>query len=195
MALNSDAILATRAYKGWRKAFAAANAMPLDTVVYGADITGYTEFGYTSGGLNLSVDQTRNEVRMDQSFFAIRNPLSEVNFTLGTEMGEISAGNFLFATGLGSLTTVAPAAGVRGHDDWALTDNFTDAQYTVLFDIQQNDNEAFRVAMWKGIVTGTVDTTIEPDNPATIAIEFTGQPDTSTSPARIATIRDVLKAI
>lgn len=146
MALNADAIIATRAFKGWYKAFATANALPADTVNYGDDITGFTEFGYTSGGLNLSIDQTRNEIRMDQSFFAIRNPLSEVGFTLGTELGEISAQNFLFATGLGSVSTTAPTTGVRGHDDWLLTDDFTDTEYTVLFDIQQNDGEAFRIA-------------------------------------------------
>jgi hypothetical protein len=195
VAVNSDAIIATRSYELWYKAFLAANAMPLDTVVYGTAITGFTDVGYTSGGLSLGVDQTRNEIRMDQSFFAIRNPISEVSFTLGTELGEINAANFLFATSLGSITTVAPGAGTRGHDDWVLTDTFNDEEYTILANVKQNDNEVFRIAMWKGIATGAVDTTFEPDNPATIAVEFTAQPDTSTSPARIATIRDVLPAV
>lgn len=195
MAVNSNAIIATRSYELWYKAFAPSNAMPADTVLYGTAITGFTDVGYTNGGLSLGIDQTRNEIRMDQSFFAIRNPISEVSFTMGTELGEINPANFLFATGLGSISTVAPATGVRGHDDWALTDNFTDANYTILANVKQNDNEVFRIAMWKGIATGAVDTTFEPDNPATIAVEFTGQPDTSTNPARIATIRDVTPAV
>lgn len=193
--LNSDAIIATRAYKLLYKPFLATNAMPDDTVLYDDPVTGFTDIGYTSGGLSLGIDQTRNEIRMDQSFFAVRKPISEVSFTLGTEMGQISAQNFLFATGLGSVSTVAPGAGVKGHDDWILTDDFTDTNYTILARVKQNDNEAFNIALWKGVPTGAVDTTFEPDNPATIAIEFGAQPDNSTSPARIATIRDVLPAI
>ncbi len=193
--LNSDAIISTRSYKVLYKVFNAANAMPVDTVLYDDVVTGFTDLGYTSGGLSMGIDQTRNEIRMDQSFFAVRNPISEVTFTLGTELGQISASNFLFATGLGSVSVVPPAAGVRGHDDWILTDNFTDTNYTILARVKQNDNQAFNIAMWKGIPTGAVDTTFEPDNPATIAVEFGAQPDTSTSPARIATIRDVTPAI
>ena len=195
MAVNSDAVLATNDLQVMYKAFDASNAMPADTVAYGDAVTGFTDLGYTSGGINLGIDQSRSEIRMDQSRFSIRNPITEANFTLGTELGEINAANYLFATGLGEVTTVAPGSGTRGHDDWELTDDFTDAEYSILANIKQHDNEVFRIMGWKMVATGAIDSTFSPDDAATIAIEFTGQPDTSTDPARISTIRDVTPAV
>lgn len=191
---NADAVIATRAYKLMYKVFNSANALPADTVAYGDAVTGYTDVGYTSGGLNAAMDQTRAEVRVDQSPFPIRNPITEVSFTLSCELAEMTPANLLLASGLGSVTSLAPSTGVRGHDDWALTDSFTDTYRTWFARVQQPDNEVFQMAIWKGLATGNMDTTFEPDNPATIAIEIQALTDSSTSPARIATVRDVLPA-
>lgn len=192
---NADAVIATRAFKILYKTFDAANALPADTVGYDDAVTGFTDIGYTSGGLTLGVDQTRNEIRVDQEFFPVQNPITEVNVTLGSELAEMTPANFKIATGLGTITTVAAASGTEGHDLLTINSNFTDQFNTILARIKQPNGEVFDVALWKALATGSVSTTFAPDNPATIAVEWSGLVDTSTSPGRIASVNRVTPAL
>lgn len=193
---NTAAIVATRAFGLYYKLFDVSNAMPADTVLYGTTPTGFTDVGYTSGGLTFGVDQTRNEIRVDQEFFPVANPITEVSITLGAELAEITPANMKFATGLGAITSVAgvdstPGPAARGHDDWDVTSVFDDSFYTVMARAKQNDNEVVNIALWKALATSSMSASITADDAATIAVEYQGLVDTSTTPGRIATVRDV----
>lgn len=195
MATNANAVIATRSFNVFSKVFATANAFPADTVLFGTTPTGYTDAGSTSGGLNLGIDQTRNEIRVDQEFFPVVNPITEVSATLGTELAEMTPANLKLSTGLGALTSLSAISGTRGHDDWDLTSTFTDTYYTIQARVQAPDGEVFEVALWRAQPTGAVSTTFAPDNPATIAVEWTALVDTSTDPGRIMSVRDVSAAL
>jgi len=188
---NSNAVIATRAFGLFYKTFVVGNALPADTAVYGTTPAGFNDVGYTDGGLTFGLDQTRNEIRVDQEFFPVANPISEVTVTMGAELAEFTPANLKLATGLGTLTTLAANATVRGHDDLDITSAFTDSFYTILARIKQSDGEVVNIALWKALATGSSTATITPDSPATIAVEYTGLVDTSTTPGRIATVRDV----
>lgn len=192
---NADSVIATRAFGLFYKAFNASNALPADTVAWGTLPTGFTDVGYTDGGLNFGVDETRNEIRVDQEFNPVSNPISEVTITMGTDLAEMTPANIQAATGLGTLTTVAAASGTRGHDQLDINSSFSDDFRTWLGRVKQPDGEVFNISLWKSIATGALATTFNADDKATIAMEVTGLADTSTNPARIATVRDVLPAL
>jgi hypothetical protein len=189
---NQDAIIATRAFKLYYDDYDAANALPADTVLYTTDPTGFTNVGWTAGGLTFGVDQTRNEIRVDQEFFPVSNPLSDVTITMGAELAEITPANLLSATGLGTVASLAADAVTRGHDELVITSEFTESTRTWLARVLMPDNEAANIALWRGQATASVDMSITPDNPSTIGVEVTGLVDSAGSPAgRIATYRRV----
>jgi hypothetical protein len=193
---NQDSIIATRAFKLYYDDYAAVNALPADTVEYSTDPAGYTDVGWTSGGLTFGVDQTRNEIRVDQEFFPVSNPLADVTVTMGAELAEITPANLLAATGLGTVGSVAAGSGTRGHDELVITSDFTESTRTWLARVQMPDNEAANIALWRGQATASVDMTITPDNPSTIGVEVTGLVDSAGTPAgRIATYRRVTPAL
>jgi hypothetical protein len=191
---NANSVLATRQFKLLYKAFDDTNALPADTVTYEDAVSGYTDVGYTSGGLSFGIDQSRNEIRVDQEFFPVATPLSEVSVTMGAELAEITPANLLAATGLGAVSTVAAASGTRGHDDWDVTSSFTESTRTYLARALMPDNEVLNISLWKAQATASADMTIEPDNPATIGLEVTGLVDTDNS-GRIVTVRRVTPAL
>lgn len=198
---NALSVLATRQFKLLYKTYDSSNAMPADTVLYGDSVSGFTDVGYTSGGLGFGVDQSRNEIRVDQEFFPVSNPLSEVSLTLSAELAEITPANMLAATGLGAVSSQAavgsdPGPAARGHDDWVVTSSFTESTRTYLARALMPDNEVLNIALWRAQATASADMTIEPDNPSTVGMEVTGLVDSAGSPAgRIATMRRVTPAL
>lgn len=194
MAGDAEAVISGRNYLVYSKTYNTTNAMPADTVDYGDAWTGYTDRGYTIGGLTFSMNITRGEIRVDQEFDPIVRPITGRAVTLGTQLAEMTAANLQLASGLGSVTTTAPSSGVRGHDDLEINSNVTDTTNSWGFDILQPNGEAFRILIYKGLATGTPAPSFTPDNAATTALEITGLVDSSTDPARIGLVRDVLPA-
>src|SRR5690349_24876076 len=99
MAVNTEAIIATREFGIFVDDWDASNAMPADTVLYGTTPTGYTDLGGTNGGLSFGIDLSRTELRIDQLFFPIASPVDEVTITLGAELAEITPATLPRATG------------------------------------------------------------------------------------------------
>jgi hypothetical protein len=188
---SQDSIIATRAFKLYYDDYVSSNAMPADTVLYSTDPSGFTNVGWTVGGLSFGIDQTRNEIRVDQEFFPVANPLADVTITMGAELAEITPANLLSATGLGEIGSVASGV-ARGHDELVITSDFTETTRTWLARVLMPDNEAANIALWRGQATASVDMTITPDNPSTIGMEVTGLVDSAGTPTgRIATYRRV----
>lgn len=192
-------VIAGRNYRALTAAYSATTAMPADTIAYGGTISGFTDVGYTNGGLALATNVNHNEIRVDQEFFAVQQPITDETFTMSTELAEMTAANMQRATGLGTLASVAAASGTRGHDDLSLTSVVAQTYAAWLFEIQQPDLEAFRILMYRGINTGSPNPSFTPDNPATLALEVTGLVDTGytgySGTGRIALIRDVIPAL
>jgi len=186
---NAEAVVATRQFWVHTKAFDAANAMPADTVVYNGTITGFTKAGYTSGGLGMNWNIQRGTINVDQELDPVLRPIQSRNLTLDSNLAEFTPDNLLLATGTGEIDTVAAGSGTRGHDQLDITSDVVEAFYSVLYDIRQQNGEALRIMVWRGLATGSPAPRIEPNNLAGIAFQVTALPDTSTDPARLAAIR------
>lgn len=201
MALNSSAVLFGRDFRVYKAAWNSTVTIPPDTIAYGtawgtpSGQTGaWSEVGYTEGGLTVSAEVQRNEIRVDQSLDPIARPASGRNITMSTQLAEFTPANILASTGQGVLTTVAPTTGVRGHDDIDISSTITDTYLAVGFDILHSDLEAFRFILWKGLPSGAFTGTISAQDKAIIDFAMQGFPDTSTTPPRILKARDVSPA-
>lgn len=193
---NANAVIAGRQFLVYSAPHAASNDLPADTVDYGDDWgSPWVNRGYTNGGLQLSLGIERGEIRVDQEFDPVFRPITGRTVTLSTELAEMTPENLRLASGLGTIQSVAPGVGTRGHDDLVINSDVTETFNSWGYDIRQPDGEAFRVIVYKGLATGSPQPQFTPDNPATIALEISALVDTSTTPARIAKIRDVLPAL
>lgn len=195
MAANALGVVAGRQFWVHEKAYDAANAYPADTVVYGASFAGYTQLGYTSGGLGMAWNLQRGSIPVDQELDPVMRPVQSRNLTLDANLAEFNPANILLATGQGSIATVAAASGTRGHDELTITSDVNESYYTVMYDIRQQNGESIRIAAWRGLATGSPSPRIEPNNAALTAFQVTALPDSSTSPARLASVRLITPAL
>jgi hypothetical protein len=110
-------------------------------------------------------------------------------------LAEMSPSKIQLASGQGTLTSLAPIVGTRGHDDLAIGSLITDVFVSIGFDIQTQDLEPFRIIGYRCQMSGSMAIDFTVDAKAMVPIEATLLPDTSVSPARVAKIRDVIPAL
>ncbi len=189
---DATAVVAGRQFWVWYKSYAAGNAMPADTILYGDVIPGYTKLGYTSGGLGMNWNLQRGTINVDQELEPVARTVQSRELQFDSNLAEFTPQNVILATGQGTLSQVPPSTGVRGHDEALVTSDVVDNYLTVLFDIRQQNGEALRLAAWRAIASGSPNPRIVPDQPAILAYQVSALPDSSTSPARIASVRRVL---
>lgn len=179
-----------------------AAIIPADTVAYGAAITtpvAMTDVGYTDGGLGLSTNINRTDIRVDQEYYPVAQPIDTQEFTMNTSLAEMTPLNIQRTTGLGAITSLAAISGTRGHDDLTITSTRTETYSLWMFEVQQPDLEAFRILMYRGIVTGSPSPQFTATDPATLDLEVTALVDTGytgyVGVGRIALIRDITPAL
>lgn len=200
MALDQTKIIATRDIKVYLVAWDADNAFPADTVLWGTTWgtvgtmpSPWVEAGYTEGGLHFRTNVERAELRVDQELDPVLRPATGRDTRMSSNLAEFSAAHILQATGQGSVATTAATTAARGHDEWSLGSTISNAYYSIGFDIlHPGDNEAVRFAGWKGLVLGSPVFDFLPTAIALIPLELALLPDTSATPTRIATMRDVI---
>lgn len=193
MAFNQANVLATRDYKVYTAPWAGANVIPANTVVYptawGAP---FTESGYVDGGLHFTSSVERAEIRVDQELDPVLRPATGRDVRMNTNLAEFKPSNILDATGQGAVTTVAANSTTRGYSDWDLTSSIVTNFISAGFDLLHNgDGQSVRVLGYKGQVLGSPTFDFTADNKVVIPLEIQLLPDTTTSPARIAKIRDI----
>jgi hypothetical protein len=152
----------------------------------------WVEVGYTDGGLNFSIEIPRSEIRVDQSLDPIARPATGRNMTLECALAEFTVANIASAAGQGTVTTVAATTAVRGYNELLIAPDIDDDYISVGYDIKHQDDEAFRIVGWKTQPSGGVAGTISAEDNATINFAVTCFPDTSTTPDRVLTIRDII---
>lgn len=193
MANDSTKIIATRDYAVRYAPYSSSNALPADTVLWdGAWGGGWIAPGYTNGGLHFSTEVARTDIRVDQELDAVLRPATSRSATMNCNLAQFSPALIAVATGQGSVSPVAATTAARGHDDFILASTVVDAFYAIAFDIRAQDLEAIRFVGWRGQTTGSPTFDITPEAGLQTPLNLTLFPDTSTSPARIATIRDVI---
>lgn len=188
-----SAVVFGRNFAVWSAPFLTANALPADTVDWGAAWpTGFVNRGYTNDGLTINMGITRGEIRVDQELDPIAQPVTARAIRFQTSLAEMTPANLQLASGLGSLVTVAPATSTRGHVDLEIHGSVADVYNSWGFDIQQQDTMPFRAIIFRGLAVANPTPKFEPANPANTALDVAALVDSSTSPSRVATIRDVL---
>lgn len=202
MAFDVTKVVAGRDFKVYSTPWAAGNKLPTPAA-YGTawgtpsgQPAAWVESGYTEGGLNFSIEIQRGEIRVDQEVDPVLRPVTGRNMQLSTNLAEFTPANIKASVGQGSLTTVAAGSGTRGYVDLDISSDVQDNYLSVAFEIKaQGDGEAIQIVGWKTIPTGGVRGTISPTAAATIQLQATCFPDTSTDPARIVKMRDIAPAL
>lgn len=195
MALDTTAVISGRNFRVYSIPWDDANTIPdLQTAEYDDPGSPYTagELGLTQGGLNFSMGLTRGEIRADQLFLPVVRPLQSANFQMVANLMEMRATNLNLATGMGDIDTTAPGATARGADDWVVNEDFGDQYNTYLFGVQQPDTMPFWVLGYRAIAVGSPNPSFTAEGAAVTQLTVAPLPDTSTDPARIMLIRDVL---
>jgi hypothetical protein len=199
VAYDGTKVLATRNSKVYTVAWDATNTIPLDTTAYGTawgtpagQTNPYVESGLVTGGLHFTTSVQRGAINVDQLIDPVLRPATGRSANMSTTLAEFGAANIKNATGQGAITTVAATTANRGHDDWDMDSTIADLFLTIGFDLQAQDGEAVRVIGWKGQTEGSPTFDFGPTSAAGIPLNLVLLPDTSTSPARVAKIRDVI---
>ena len=200
---NSDAVIFGTALL-YSTPHGEKNAFPEDTVNYGGDWGTPTDQeaawearGYTNDGIGLSMSVDREEINADQVLDPLFRPITGRDITISTTLIEMTADNLNLGLGQGAVTTTAPGAGTRGYDQWDVTANVTDQYNSWGIDVEKPaDGEPIRGIVWKGLSTGSLDTTFGNRSAAAgIPIEITALPDDTGETTRIFTLRDYVAAL
>jgi hypothetical protein len=195
---DQTAILATRSFWVFRVPWSSTNTLPDNTLAWGTtwgtpsgQSAAYVHAGYTIGGLDFSIEITRAEIRVDQEVDPVLRPVTGRNMSLRAQLAEVTPANIAAAAQQGTFTAVAATTAARGYNQVEITSTVAETFQTVGFDILGQDNEPTRIIAWKTQPSGAVNGQIRPTEAATIALDATCYPDTSVTPARILTFRDI----
>lgn len=194
-------VLQTRNFWAYTVAYDTLNDLPADTIDWGEDWgtagtmpVPWALQGYTDGGLHFGTDVTRADVTVDQSLDPVMRPATARSATMSFNLAEISPAKIQLGSGQGAISTVAPGAATKGHNDLDIGSIITDVFNSIGFDIQMQDEEPLRILGYKTQMTGSMAIDFTVDAKAMVPVEATLLPDTSVTPARVAKIRDVLAA-
>ena len=183
--MATDNLIVGRNTRVYMAPYASGETLPADTVVFGTTWgDDWEDVGYTQEGLALSIETEFNEIFVDQVEDAMRRVISSRTIMVATNLAENTLENMVRAVGYGTLSTVAPGSGTRGHDDYTITSGQQSANYSFGFDVLD------------GRITSNVSSTYGlTDDIAKLPIEVTAEPDPTTDPPRLLTIRHVLAAV
>lgn len=203
MAFDVQQVMGGRDYKVYTKDWDATNRLPADTVAYGtawgtpSGQTGaWVESGYVDGGLHFTTSTDFNEINVDQELEPVLYLAAGRDTRMTTNLAEFTAANIKSATGQGTITTVAAGSGTPGHDDWDLESTIERNLISIGFDIKHPwDQLPVRVTGWLCQVVGSPTFDFTAEEKPIIPLECALLPDTSTSPSRIARIRNVIAAL
>jgi hypothetical protein len=131
--------------------YTGANALPADTVAFdGTWGGGFVDAGYTSGGVHVTTQVTRQGVEVDQELDPISLVPTARTATMATNLAQLSVDTIVSATGQGTVTTLAPTTATRGHEEIVIGATIDETGISVGFDILGRDNEPIRVLGRRG---------------------------------------------
>lgn len=156
---------------------------PNDTTVGDTTVwTNWTPIGYTLAPLTINRSAEEFGVDVQQSTVDVRRTLTGEEFTLSSEMAEISAANLALLL-QGSVTTTAAGAAQVGYDQVDFGGSTTLVEYawgvewiTVLAD---GTELASRLILYKGTVTMDGDMTLGEGEAASIPFSVTAVADST----------------
>lgn len=196
MANDVTQVVAGRDLIFYSAPFATSLAVIADSAWGTAWAAPWVNRGYSDGGLHGSARKTLNEIIADQEIAPVLRTFGTVDLRLRASLMQTDLSIAQEATAMGAApTTTAASTGVRGHTDWSITSALGVLYYGVGFDIRNpGDAEAIRFQGWRGIPVGDVNFDFDVRTGNRINYEAGLTPDTSVTPARILTVRDIIPA-
>jgi hypothetical protein len=93
---------------------------------------------------------------------------------------------------MGAVSTLAPSATARGHNDWTVGDDSGTPFRSWGYDLLQFNGEASRIFVFKGQATGNVNPTISRTQKGLVAAQITALLDDTFDPPKALTFREIL---
>jgi hypothetical protein len=193
---NSSNIYQTRELAVYTAPYSSALTFPTDSSYGTAPGGTLRDLGYSDGGLGFNVENTFEDVTVDQSVDPVGVIGTGRNVRLTAQLAEFTMQNLKDATSQGTLTTTAATSGVRGHTDLAFDNTIAVNYLAVYFDTKMSlgDGEAMRFMLWRGQVRSAVAATISATSKVILPFEVQAFPDPNNA-NRVMTVRDVIAAL
>jgi hypothetical protein len=200
MSYDSTKVLAGRDFKCYTATYSSTNALPADTVNPGVDWSApWVDKGLVDGGLRMQFQIDWVDIRVDQLLDPVLKLPNGRTLTMAANLAQFTAKNVQEAMGLPSsaLGTVAAGSGTRGHDELTIDGSIPSPNYlSVGFEVTHpGDSQSIRMAAWRTMVSGSPSVEMAAGKLVPVALSLTALPDTSTNPARIAVLRDIIAAL
>lgn len=163
------------------------NVFPSNAINWGTTWGGtWIDKGFTRDGLHVRLAVQRQDILVDQQVDPVLRIPTSRDIQMETRLAQVSMDNLADATGQGVATATT------GQVQLDISGTIVDQYITVGFDIlNPGDNKPIRVVGWKGFATGDVTLDFTVNDAALIGFAVAIVPDTSISPARILTFRDI----
>jgi hypothetical protein len=197
MTIDVSKIIATRDFKALYEDWASGNVFPADSIDYGdlETTANWVEAGGTVGGLSIAFNVQRGSISIDQFTDPVLTPVSGRTITMSTNLAEITVANLDASAALGTTATTAAGSGTKGNNRVTISDAVPDEFRSWIFEALKQDAEPFRVLGYKTQMTGSPTVNIRPTEPAQIALSVGCRVDTSSSPARVLEVREIIPAL
>jgi hypothetical protein len=192
MAGTANEVIQTGDIVVWYKTYATGAALPADTVEWGEAWSGFTDLGYTDGGVGLNAGAQYGEVRVDQKRDPLFRPFQSRTLEITMQAAQLAPATILPASGMGAVSTLAPSATARGHNDWTVGDDSGTPFRSWGYDLLQFNGEASRIFVFKGQATGNVNPTISRTQKGLVAAQITALLDDTFDPPKALTFREIL---
>lgn len=196
MAGNAQQILQSRDMIPYIADYSASQTFPANSAYGTAPGGTWRDLGYTDGGLGFNVENTFEDVTVDQSIDPVAVIGTGRNVRLSAQLAEFTMQNLKDATSQGTISTVAATSGVRGNTDLAFDNTIAVNYKAAYFDVKHalGDGEAMRFVGWRGQVRSAVAATISATSKLVLPLELQFFPDPNNA-NRVMTIRDVVPAL
>jgi hypothetical protein len=192
MAADANEVIQTGDIVVWYKTYATGADFPADTVTWGEAWAGFTDLGYTDGGVGLNAGAQYSEVRVDQKRDPLFRPFQSRTLEITMQAAQLSPATILVASGMGAVSTHAPNATARGHNDWTVGDDSGTPYRTWGYDLLQFNGEAARLLVPKGQATGNVNPTISRTQKGLVTAQITALLDDTFDPSVAMIFREVV---
>lgn len=195
---DASKVLATRNMNAYAQTYVDTVSLPDDSVDFGGDWSadGWAGPYYTDGGFTADVSIDRTDVNVDQLIWSVLRPITGGTITFGTDLAEYDVLNLPLAVGVGETTTVDPVSGTRGHDDYDITETFTQSFTSLAFEAEQQNGEAVRGIVYKGIPSGSPSMQFgQADTKSMIRFEVQAIPGAESATHPVSRIRRILPAL
>jgi hypothetical protein len=157
--------------------YASGNTPPTDSAWGTAFGGSWANEGYSDAGVDVDIAYTYAQQNVDQSIFPIFTIATGATIHLKTVLLQTTPQRLQKVLGQGSIATVSPISGTRGHTDLTLDTGLTINRLSAAFDVKHRDGESIRPILWNAQAVGSQSLKFVRTAPVSMTADFEGYPD------------------